>query len=72
MTKEEIKEEFRNQIVWEEKKKGNQSVGIDMTAILNCEDIGFKIEISQHRSRLKNKELCLLFFELYLDEYINN
>ena len=71
MNIEEIKDTFRKQIVWKEKDKiGSQSLGIYTGAILSCYDIGFEIEISMHRSRLKNKELCMVFFELYLDEYI--
>jgi hypothetical protein len=72
MNIEEIKDIYRKQIVWKEEKKGNQSLGIYTGAILSCYDIGFEIEISMHRSRLRNKELCMTFFELYLDEYINN
>lgn len=46
---------------------GGQSVGIVSRAVrLVHEDMAFDITIGISRSQLRNRELCMLMFELYL------
>ena len=48
---------------------GGQSVGTIHTGCkLICKDAGFEIVVDYNRSMIKNRELALLLFELYLQE----
>jgi len=52
-----------------EVRTGGQMVGTISQGIkLSCLDCGFAIIVDGHRSALKNRELALTFFELYLIE----
>ena len=54
-----------------EQKQGGQTCGvIDTSVHLVSEDTGFEIKISEYRSQIKNKQLALTLFELYLQETI--
>lgn len=67
-----VKEKIINNIKWtvgEERKSGGQSCGrISSKVRLESEEADFLIEIEAYRSVLKNKQLALLLFELYLSE----
>jgi protein subunit release factor A len=48
---------------------GGQSVGTIHTGCkLTCEGSGFEVIIDNYRSQIKNRELALTLFELYLQE----
>jgi protein subunit release factor A len=50
---------------------GGQVVGITGHGVtLYSEETNFKISINQFRSQIRNKEMALLLFELYLDEIL--
>jgi protein subunit release factor B len=50
---------------------GGQIVGMYQRGVsLYSEETGFKITIDNYRSQIKNLELALQLFELYLDEVI--
>lgn len=66
-----IPDEIQKLIKWEAYPLGNnnggQSVGtIRYGARLICEELGFEVAVNNYRSQLKNKELCLTLFELFL------
>ena len=70
MSKE--KEKVINSIKWsvgENRKNGGQSCGIISPKVkLESEETNFTLEVEAFRSLLKNKEIALLLFELYLSE----
>jgi len=48
---------------------GGQHCGMsNMGVTLYCEGMGFSVTVDIYRSQIKNKELALLMFELYLME----
>jgi hypothetical protein len=48
---------------------GGQTVGTMPTGRkLICSEAGFEIGINNYRSQIKNMDLCLMLFELYLME----
>lgn len=67
-----IDEDIVKLIKWEQFPKietGGQTCGViprGMTLV--CEEMGFKVSINNFRSGFKNKEMCLMLFELYLME----
>lgn len=67
-----ITDEILKEIVWESYPKpvaGGQTCGKFPTGvILKCDAAGFEIRVENYRSQIKNKELALLLFELYLSE----
>lgn len=49
------------------RKSGGQTVGIiDSTIYIKSEEVNFYLEVGFHRSMLRNKEIALDLFELYL------
>ena len=70
MSKE--KEIIMNNIKWtigENRKNGGQSCGLISSKVrLDSEEANFTIEVEAFRSQLKNKQIALLLFELYLSE----
>ena len=51
---------------------GGQSCGMPVRGIrLIHDDLGFEIAICCHASQIKNHELALTFFKLFIDEVIN-
>ena len=73
MTVEESKQYYRDQIVWKSYNPGcgGQHVLRMVTPItLVCDELSFSIEISHFRSSIKNRELALTLFELFLDEVV--
>lgn len=53
------------------KINGGQTCGMPRSKVyLKSEEVDFYIEIGYARSQLKNKEIALTLFELYLDEII--
>ena len=69
-----IPKEIQELIKWEcypEDKHtlGGQHVGTIITGKkLICKEIGFEIATDNYKSQIKNMNLCLLLFELYLQE----
>lgn len=67
-----IPENIQNLIKWEaypKKQTGGQTVGMMYYGTtLICEDVGFSVTVDYFRSQLKNKELAIILFELYLNE----
>jgi len=69
-----IPKEILDLIKWEEYPWRNYTTGgqnINVMAYgskLVCKEMGFEFATDHHRSQVKNKQLCLLFFELYLSE----
>lgn len=74
MIDKDLKELILSKIVWEEypkRNKGGQQCGIPRIGYkLTHPDFSFEISICEFRSALKNRETCLLLFELFLDEKI--
>ena len=51
--------------------RGGQQVGIPVSIVtLISEDLDLEITFSHYRSQLKNKEMCLILFELALMEIV--
>lgn len=67
-----IPENIQKLIKWETYPKqqiGGQTCGmISYGTTLICEEVGFSITIDNYRSQIKNKELALILFELYLQK----
>jgi hypothetical protein len=68
-----IPEKIKDLIKWkpypENKYTGGQTCGTFTPGItLICEEVGLEISINNYRSQIKNRDLCLLLFELYLQE----
>ncbi len=66
-----IPDEILKMIEWESfplsTKKGGQTVGVIRYGYtLKCDPLGFEVSVNYYRSQLKNKELCLTLFELFL------
>lgn len=70
----ELKETIRKNIKWEVVNPtplGGQSCGIPQFKQRLCsEELDFKVEIGYMRSAIKNREMCVTLFELYMDEII--
>lgn len=50
---------------------GGQSCGMPVRGIrLIHDDLGFEVAICCHRSQIKNHELAVTFFKLFIDEVI--
>jgi protein subunit release factor B len=50
-------------------QKGGQTCGTMPTGItLICKAAGFEVSINNYRSQIKNRELAILLFELYLSQ----
>lgn len=73
MVKKFTKEDAIKLCKWEQypsEQKGGQTVGIlNMGSTLKCEDLEFSISCNASRSQMKNKEFCMIVFELYLLEF---
>jgi protein subunit release factor A len=70
-----IPQEILNEIIFESypktENKGGQTCGMMPTGItLICKSAGFEVSISNYRSQIKNKEMALLLFDLYLTELL--
>jgi hypothetical protein len=73
MDQQPTKEYYKGLVKWETEvpKLGGQSCGITYYKTkLICEEVDFEISVNHHRSQLKNKQLMLTLFELYLDEIL--
>lgn len=74
MTKEERKELLIKQIIWKTSDnggKGGQSVSISSRSmILIHEDLDITISIGCSRSQSRNKEICLILFDLALENIL--
>jgi hypothetical protein len=50
---------------------GGQSCGMPIRGVrLIHYDLGFEVAVCCHRSQIKNNELALIFFKLFIDEVI--
>lgn len=68
-----VRKNILSKAIFKPKKQnlGGQSCGVMDTSVhLVSEDTGFEIKISEYRSQIKNKQLALTLFELYLQETI--
>ena len=69
-----IPEEIQKSIKWEHYPKHDYPLGGQTTGQiccgfkLICEDVDFEVAVNYSRSMIKNKQLCLDLFELYLME----
>jgi hypothetical protein len=69
-----IPEEIQKLIKWEYFPQDNCSLGGQTTGTiitgrkLICEEVGFEIGINNYRSQIKNMDLAIQLFELYLQE----
>lgn len=74
MTKEERKELLVKQIIWKTSDhgdKGGQSVSISSRSmILIHEDLNITISIGLSRSQNRNTEICLMLFDLALENIL--
>jgi len=76
---EELKDEYRSKlkktVCWTPQEKylgrGGQSVALSPAGVyLESEETGFAVFVNHERSQLKNADLALTLFNLYLDETI--
>jgi protein subunit release factor B len=68
-----LKKEILDEIIFESfpatEKTGGQTCGMTPTGVkLICQAARFEVSVNNYRSQIKNKELALLLFELYLQE----
>lgn len=74
MTIEEIKSKFRSEIVktvYPPTITGGQSCGMPSCGVtLFCPNTEFSISLNEYRSHLKNYDLCLTLYNLFLDEIV--
>lgn len=52
--------------------KGGQHCGVDTGIVLTHPEYEFEIFVNAHRSSIKNRELAVLMFELYLMEILHD
>lgn len=75
MTKKEMIEHYKKEATWETYPKGTggQHVTVCRAGVtLICRDVGFELTVDFYRSQIKNKELTLTLFELYLEETLKD
>jgi len=74
-TKEEIINDLLNGLTWESYPilvSGGQSCGISTRGCtLICPETSFKLSVCEYRSQLKNKELAIELYKIYLEKIIN-
>ena len=62
---------YKNLVTWDSKNPkqelGGQSCGvIYQGATLNCDELGFSVHVSDSRSTIKNRQMCVFLFEQYI------
>jgi len=74
MLTQEAKQEIYKNIEWKsypDYPKGGQMVGIGPRGVtLKQSEFSFEISIGEFRTHSQNKEMCLILFELFLEEII--
>jgi len=76
MTREETKQHVRDSVEIKPARVpnngGQQTNGnADTTMVLHSKYLDLKMELGHYRTRVKNKELLNVMFELVMDEIIN-
>lgn len=74
MSREEIKQQIRDNVRWESKRPpttGGQQCGMPVyPVILICDELDLEITVGHYRSQLQNREFAVKLLETALDELV--